>query len=129
MKDGELFSEVELCGTKVVDCELVYESKDKNYRLYRRLDGHSFLFKAVLFSSSSGLCDDYWLDKSLMVETIFQSIGYYDGVRHLEFNRTGGDSDGYLYYPDMDDLIEMLSIVRETAIDFCRNCAGEIEAV
>lgn len=110
-----------LVGTKPIKaCELAYSGKYDNTRLYIVKGDNSFNAHAVEFvSCPADIVGSHWESSELVVQTIFEVTAYYDGVRHLEFNRNGGDMDGYLYYPEMADLIAMLQIVRDVELAHC----------
>lgn len=60
--------------------------------------------------------DGYWEATESKVSKMWEAdVVDFDGVRHLEFNRNGLDTDGYLYYPDMEDLVESLTFLRDFA--------------
>ena len=123
-KEDKLFNEIKLRGKPLTECELVYKGKYDSTRLYVVKEKSSFWAHAVEFHSC-GVAEgedavvDYWEDDELVVNTLFEVTAYFDGVRHLEFNRNGGDMDGYLYYPPMADLIAMLQKVREIELEIC----------
>lgn len=120
-KEWHFFVDLHIGNTPIKDCALLYQGKHDNARLYARAEDGYFKAHAVEVVTSetddSGL---QWGDESTVVQTIFVATAYFDGVRHLEFNRNGGDMDGYLYYPKMVDLIAMLQKVRELEIGHCR---------
>lgn len=60
------------------------------------------------------------------VEVICAGYGFYDGVRHIYFHQDPESSedynfDGYLYYPDINDLISMLSELKKLEVKYCRD--------
>ena len=63
-----------------------------------------------------GFCDE------CLVNRVFNSTAYFDGVRHLEFNREGLDMAGYVYYPNMENLIAAMQKLREIELEVCRDC-------
>jgi hypothetical protein len=126
MDEGKLFADIVLCGKKLSDCELVYKGEHDYTRLYvvKDPDKHSFWAHAVEYHSCPYPIGEYvpeshWENKWLTVDTVFEVVAYYDGVRHLEFNRNGDDMDGYLYYPDLGELINMLTKIREIDLEVC----------
>lgn len=122
MDTGTLFSELKLNDKPLCDCEMVLECNQTNYRLYidKYPDEHVFYALAVEFVSC--VSDDKWNCPQLAVEPLFNVTAYSDGVRHLEFNREAGDMAGYIYYPNMQGLIEMFAKVREIELEICRDC-------
>lgn len=125
MEESKRFKDIILDGKPIFDCEMVYTGKYGNSRLYVSKDAqaNSFCAHAVSFVSvpaEEGQMD-VWEHSELEVDTLFTVTAYFDGVRHLEFNRNGTDMDGYLYYPPMADLIKMLKKVREIELEICRD--------
>lgn len=122
-EDGLLLRDILLHGKPLKDCELVFKCKNDNTRLYviREPDHHSFYAHAVEFHSSSVLDEEAipWDHETMEVKTLFTVTAYFDGVRHLEFNRNGNNMDGYLYYPPMAELILMLQKIREIELEIC----------
>ena len=120
--EDKLFKDITLQGVPLAECEPVYKGKYDNCRLYVVTgDYHSFYAHAVEFNSCSAESaeQDHWSNDSLVVNTLFEVIAYFDGVRHLEFNRNGCDTDGYIYYPPMGDFVAMLQKVREIELEVC----------
>lgn len=117
--DHKFFRDLKLKDVPLSQCELAYSGKHDDDRLYWKKTDTGFLAHAVEFVSCPDSDCDQWDDKELVVQTLFTVIAYFDGVRHLEFNRNGNDMDGYLYYPPMESLIAMLSKVRELELKHC----------
>ena len=122
--EDKIFKDIRLRNKPLNECELIFKSKTDDQRLYVVKDNRSFWCHAVEFHSCEMEpddleSDDLWENDNLIVNTIFEVTAYFDGVRHLEFNRGGHDSDGYLYYPNMPALIEMLQKVRELELEIC----------
>ena len=91
------------------------DSKDK-YRIYLVQPNTCWYKVYCLKLESHTFCDSPWDHTSNTVSKIFEAdVVDFDGVRHLEFNRNGIDTDGYLYYPDMEVVIEALSFVKDYA--------------
>lgn len=120
--EEKLFAEIRLQGKPLPECELVYQDKNDNLRLYVVRGEDSFWAHAVEFvSAPADGGENLWEREGLIVSTVFEVTAYFDGVRHLEFNRNGGDMDGYLYYPSMVGLIAMLQKVRDLELEICRD--------
>jgi hypothetical protein len=119
--DCKFFCDIRMQGKSLYHCNLVYQGKCTNTRMYVSKGDNCFSAHAVRFVSSPTNCEDHWESKSLVVQTLFTATAFFDGVRHLEFNRNGCDMDGYLYYPPMGDLLEMLQKVREIELEVCRD--------
>jgi hypothetical protein len=124
VNNGFIFSDLKLDGKPLTECEMVLECDDAMYRLYltRFTDCGGFSAMAVEFCSCNADHDDHWAVSDLRVNELFTVTAYHDGIRHLEFNRNEKDMEGYLYYTNMDGLIELLSKVREIEKELCRDC-------
>ena len=127
-EEDKLFKDIILRDRLIGDCDLEYKSEDGNYRLYVAREDSSFWAHAVGFVSCEMIGDsgvlDWRQDGSLVVSTIFEVTAYFDGVRHLEWNRNGGDMDGYIYCPEMAEIIAMLQKVRDIEVKVCTSCDG-----
>lgn len=120
--EGELFSDIRLNNKSLRECEIALECNDGLYRLYvNRFDG-GFYAMAVEFVSSVADNDDMWDCDQLEVNQLLNLVALFDGVRHLEFNREAGDMAGYIYYPNINGLIEIFQKIREIEIQLCRDC-------
>lgn len=124
MNEGTPFKDLRLKGKALNHCEMVHECNMTNYRLYvyREPENNAFYALAVEFASCATESGSAWDCPELTVEPLFSVTAYFDGVRHLEFNREAGDMAGYIYYPNMQGLIEMFQKVREIELEICRDC-------
>ena len=116
-----LFSEILLNKKPLSECELALECNRGNYRLYIDIEPeykHFFAY-AVQFASCSGDTESIWDCPILEVTPLFNVTAYFDGVRHLEFDRDDKDMPGYIYYPHMQCLIELMQKVREIELKVC----------
>lgn len=123
MENGEFFKDLRLNGKPLAECELTLECNHGNYRLYVDKEPENFCFYSIaveFLSCADG--SDVWGCDDLVVEQLFNSTAYFDGVRHLEFNREAGDMSGYIYYPDLQAISEMLAKLREIELEICRDC-------
>ncbi len=96
--------------------ELLWKDAKDQYRIYLVPPTPKIGWYKVycLNLESHTYCKSPWEDNSTKLSKIFEAdVVDFDGVRHLEFNRNGIDTDGYLYYPDMDVIIEALSFIRD----------------
>ena len=119
-KEEKLFKDISLDGKLLSEYEATFESECGNSRLYVSERDNGFMAHAVEFVCCTPMDNvSHWENKSLEVITIFEVTAYSDGVRHIEFNRNNGDMDGYLYYPDMDNLILMLQKIKELENELC----------
>jgi hypothetical protein len=130
MSETRLFRDLRLNGKPLNECELALEAAKSNYRLYvdKAPDKHAFRAMAVEFNScqSEG---DIWQCQELEVTPLFNCTAYYDGVRHLEFNRDDKDFAGYIYYPNMQGLVDLMAKVREIELEICPCCAEQANEV
>lgn len=55
--------------------------------------------------------DDIWYGDEVQIECVFHGIAYYDGLRHLWMGDKRSSNEGYLYYADVRDLIEVLKAI------------------
>lgn len=119
MSDGHFFNKIFLQDKLLKDCELVYQDKYDNIRLYalKEPEHNRFYAQAVEFYScpvSENVSD--WGNEELQVSTLLSCIVYFDGVRHLNFAE---EDEGYLNYPPMNDLISMLQKIKEIESEIC----------
>ena len=119
--NGILFRDITLNKKPLNQCELIYECDAKNYRLYvdKDLQHNSFYALALEFVCCSAESESVWDCPELEVSPLFNAIAYFDGVRHLEFNREAENLAGYIYYPNMQALIDMFQKVREIELEIC----------
>lgn len=119
--NGVLFKTLTINGTPLSECELMH--KTVSYRLYvdTNKELNSFNAMAIEFVSCSTTSPAIWDCPELRVDQLFRVTAYHDGVRHLEFNRES-DMPGYIYYPNMQDLISLFEKVREIELKICRDC-------
>lgn len=119
-----IFKDLKLGAKPLRGCEVAFECNNGMYRLYldRLTNAGGFRAMAVGFNSCDADCSNHWEASDLEVDDIFVVTAHFDGVKHLEFNRNEKDMEGYLYYPNMDGLIELLSKVRELEKELCRYC-------
>ena len=119
---GHLFADLRLNGKPLNECELALECNQNNYRLYVDREDCCFYSLAVEFVSCAGSSSsNIWQCPELRVEPLFNTTAYHDGVRHLEFNREAGDMAGYIYYPDIQGIIDLFTKLREIEIEVCKN--------
>lgn len=97
------------------------------YTTLHSMDEYSFgeLTLYVFFDECK---DNYFLAECVrdyddnLCERVFNVTAYHDGIRHLEFNREAGESSGYVYYPNIENLTQALKKVRELELKYCQNC-------
>lgn len=104
---GELFKHMSLRGgatgeiKPLTELTPFYDSGD--HRLYVNHDGCSVVH-AVAVEVESYKSMEPWTCDKLMVNKLFFAVVYFDGVRHLRFDKS-------IYCPDMTELLEMLKHV------------------
>ena len=125
MNEGKLFSELELNNKPLRSMEATLHPSP-HYKLYVDIEDNSFYAVAIRFNSCVN-DGDIWECPELRVDNIFEVTAYFDGVRHLEFNRHEKDLEGYIYYPDIQAIIDMLNEVRKIELQVCRMCIGGID--
>jgi hypothetical protein len=117
------FSSARLNKKPLTECELALECNRGNYRLYVDIDQERSTFHALAIAFHGCTSDgNVWDCPNLTIQPLFNLTAYFDGVRHLEFNRDAGDMAGYIYCPDMQGIIDMMTKVREIELDVCRDC-------
>lgn len=117
MSDTYKFRELKLNNKPIYECEMVIEVGD--YRLYIDRVVNGFYAMAVEFSQCEE--EDVWNCPRLLVGQLFNVTALFDGVRHLEFDRDG-DMAGYIYYPNISNLVVLFQKVREIELVLCRDC-------
>jgi len=124
MDNGYIFKDLMLGDNPISECEMVLECNDEMYRLYMLKLNYCGGFKAMAIEFNSCGCEaqSQWESDDLVVDELFTVTAFFDGVRHLEFNRNEKEMEGYLYYPNIDGLISLLSKVREIEKELCREC-------
>lgn len=122
MIDGTPFKDIRLNGKPLETCEMVLECNKTNYRLYVDRENENRFYAIALEFNSCSAGGDVWSCENLRVDPLFNVTAYFDGVRHLEFNREVGDMAGYIYYPNIEGLAKMLAKVREIELEVCRDC-------
>ena len=111
--------EVKLGNRPILNCTLEYETKDKSYRLYSAKAVNGFCAVGLDFVSCESSARDMWTDATTEVRILFVAAAYFDGVRHLEINTASKNFAGYIYYPKMQNLIELFQKVRELELEIC----------
>lgn len=119
-----LFHDMTIGDQKIADCKIAYKSKNGGRVRMYIVDDFPLSFEAKAVEFSRYDCIDGFNNKNVwekdgarfFVKPLFNATAYYDGVRHLEFNTDGGCDAGYIYCPEMDDIVNMLSIVRDLGV-------------
>jgi hypothetical protein len=120
--EGIPFNQIILNKKPLLECEMVLECNDSNYRLYvdKNMDGNCFYAIAIAFVSC--VQEDKWSCPNLKVEPLFDTAAFLDGVRHLEFNRGSEPTERRINYPNLQGIIDMLQKVREIEKEVCPAC-------
>jgi hypothetical protein len=123
MNVGEwvLFSDLDLRGNKLPQCEIAFDGGDMRVYYSQSEDENGFEAACVEFASCAA-GGDHWLCPQLRVQVTFRAIARFDGVRHLHFNHYSNDEDnkGYLYYPSIKGLRKALSALEKLEKKYCR---------
>ncbi|HBN6266157.1 TPA: hypothetical protein L3N15_004138 [Vibrio parahaemolyticus] len=122
--DQRLLIDIRLNNKPLKDCELAFQDKHNTYRLYVDKDpsGNGFQAYAVEFVYCAGNdINDPFNNPTCVVMELFHLEARSDGARHLHFNREAGDTAGYMYYPDLQVLSEMFSILAKIETDICKS--------
>lgn len=121
MNGKYLFSELTLDSTPLSDCLLSYESSDNQIRLYIKKKNNSFHFIAIGWA----FCIDEPFDcDETRVDQLFEGVAYFDGVRHIGFNREEEGLEGYIYCPNIQAMSDMFQIIRNIEVELCYDCDG-----
>ena len=118
-----LLKDVLLNVTPVKDCDMVLECNHGLYRLYIYKETDPTCFYAVALEWNGCESDgDIWACEQTTVTPLFNCVAYFDGVRHLEFNRESENLAGYIYYPNIEGICELFAKLREVEKEYCPNC-------
>lgn len=98
----------------------IYYKKDPCYNTCNSScdGGHGFTFAVIHWVSSNGIGGDIWANDT-EVEFSFNGIACFDGVRHMWLATEQEEIFGYINYPFLEDLIEILTEIRNLEITFC----------
>ena len=94
------------------------EAKEGSARVYYKPNEYSgngfqfYILECVAYQSKA------W-DESALVEFMFHGTSFYDGVRHLYTGHDLTKNEGYLYYPDLELIIEVLQILSTLEDKLC----------
>lgn len=77
-------------------------------------------FKFVVIEWISNPSDSEIWDDDTEVEFLFNGIAYFDGVRHMYLGTSQNEIFGYVNYPNIEHLIEILKEIRKLEIEYCR---------
>lgn len=80
---------------------------------------HGFDFAAVEWISSNAEHNDIWANDT-EVSFLFNGIAMFDGVRHMYLGCDQNEVFGYVNYPNLEILIDILKEIRKLEIEFCR---------
>lgn len=122
------FKELKLSELKYIDSnELVI-----NWELIR-LDSLIVFYKIItnekneneplgFYFSSCEICGGYeeYDKEEYLVEPLFSGVAYFDGIRHLFLgDQNQYDNFGYLNYPKVQNLINILSALKDLEKKYC----------
>ena len=107
-----------LCEAVDSNCKLERESDCGNYRLY--IEHKENGFNAKLLSFVATYESEAWTNKT-ECRIDFEFVCYFDGVRHIWCDQK---NDGYIYYPDMNELCIVFKIVNDKANEIINGVEG-----
>lgn len=85
--------------------DLNYIEVNDSHRLYYFKKGDiSFSFTSVYTVSYAVDVDNKWVDKDTEFEYMVTGSGTFDGIRHLHFIDTDEELNGYIYYPNFEEI-------------------------
>lgn len=95
-----------------------WENISDGSKLYWKETGdNSFTFVQV--NRVSYPMDSEFLDENTEYEILLHGTAYFDGIRHLHFGDEASDNLGYFYYPDLEDIIEVLNVLKTLEDKYC----------
>lgn len=122
MEEERLLSNIRLNKKPLSECSLVLECNSGLYRLYMDKHGIGFFAVAVEFASATVEECSHWDRECVWVKTLLTVTACIDGIRHLYVNSDAGNKSGYIHYPNMEGMIQILSKLRELELEHCPEC-------
>lgn len=119
----DILEDVILAG---VNDGLYYINLSNDVRMYYspNTDFNGFDFW-VLSGTSEAVGDDHvpgkwsWNPDKIQVEMIFHGVAYFDGIRHLYMGDPSNEDEGYIYYPDMKELSQLMIVLNDLQYIYC----------
>jgi len=105
---------------KAITESFEYIEIDKMVRMYYlpKTDGHGFEFYCIEVIGYTN--ENCWKDDETECYIVMRGSAYFDGVRHLYVSRDKEeDYNGYLYCPNINELINILEILKELETKYC----------
>jgi len=101
-----------------------WEQLSDGSRLYWKEEGDDLLgdkcgFTFIQVNRVSYPMNSDFLDENTEYEVLLHGTAYFDGIRHLHFGDEASDNLGYFYYPEMDDIIEVLNVLKTLEDKYC----------
>ena len=85
-------------------------------RLFYKAElGH---FDFFAFKHVGGIFDNFNPDITY-IECLFHGTAYFDGMRHLYMGHQSTDNEGYLFYPQINELILCLIELKKLELKYC----------
>lgn len=81
-------------------------------------EGNGFYFFAAEITSGRSH-EDWWNPETSCAECVYHGIAYFDGIRHLYMGSEHTDNFGYIYYPDLEDQIKILTELGNLVKKYC----------
>ena len=81
--------------------------------------GHGFKFVVIEWVANP--CNEELWDNNTEVQFLFNGIAMFDGIRHMWLNTDQDEIFGYVNYPNLDQLIEILREIRKLELMYCRD--------
>lgn len=60
-----------------------------------------------------------FLDENTEYEILLHGRASAEGIRHLYFGDEVSDNQGYFYYPDLEDIVEVLNVLKTLEDKYC----------
>lgn len=124
MKSQGKMANLSLEGKSIRDWQFINISSSDAYRIYYKPNdtpGNGFRFATIEWVSVPG-GNDLWSDDT-EIQFLFNGVAYFDGIRHLYLGDNGDEDLGYVYYPEIQDYIEILQQIRRLEKLYCSDCS------
>lgn len=92
---------------------------NEDWRIYYTKYDHNHCNKDCIGRHGFKFCSVLWICKDEYLEISFNGIAYFDGVRHMWLGTEQNEIFGYINYPNIKDLIEILQEIKKLEILFC----------
>ena len=111
---------------KIFKWDFVEIEKDSEVRIYYKtnetVNANGFYFYVIYRVSYE--CNKFtdknnWDENFVSVNCLFHGVAYFDGVTHLHMGDKQTLNEGYLYYPNLKDIVNVFQKIQELENRFC----------